>query len=195
MARIKRSTRYFIDAQGNEVDRMEQATGAGYTLVDGERTVRSWEAQYAPVIAACEAANVDWHDCVFHAIFGRHTKCGNVANTVLNDKDSPGTPDEAAEAVTEHLDNCALGIWREAAEGVARGPKYDPALAGRAIYEAAKAEGFDVSRLDPTTLAERYATDKAFAAKMRGRAPFQVAYHRLAAESGKAAAGVGDLLA
>ena len=81
--RNKVSDRTFIDAQGNEVDRMEEATGARYTLTGIGKSfdVQMGEAGQLPTM---------------FAIFGFWTKVGNVANTTLNDKDDPGTPEDAA---------------------------------------------------------------------------------------------------
>jgi hypothetical protein len=185
MARIKRSERAFLDADGNEVERMEEAAGARFTWVDGDKEVKSWDLQSGLPVGDSRT---------MHMILGWHTKLGNVGNTVVNDKEAPGTPDEAAIAITEHVENCEASIWREVGEGVARGPKYDPAIMGAAIYEAAVAEGLDVSKTSGPELAERYSTDKSWAAKVRARSPVQIAYHRLAAAAGKGGSGMADLL-
>lgn len=111
MARQKVSERTFIDAAGAEVERMEQATGARYTLVQAGK---SFDAQMG------DAGKLP----TMFAIFGFWTKVGNVANTVLNDKDAPGTAVEAATEIEDFLASVETGTWREAGEGP-RGPKYD----------------------------------------------------------------------
>jgi hypothetical protein len=165
-SRQKRSARYFIDTNGDEVDRMEQATGAGYALVtDNGAEHMHWEQQMG---AAGDIRTM-------HAVIGWWTKLGNVVNTVVNDKDSPGTLDDAAVAVTEHVENCLKGIWREVTEGVARGPKYDKDILAGALLAVLtrenKAKG-DLAnyrlRLD----------DKSYAAKVRARGDVMAQYYQ-----------------
>lgn len=113
MARQKVSERAFIDAAGAEVDRMEQATGARYTLVQAGK---SFDLQLGAAGAPA----------TMFGVFGFWTKVGNVANTVLNDKDEPGTPQDAASEIEDFLAGVEAGTWREAGEGaIGRGPKYD----------------------------------------------------------------------
>jgi hypothetical protein len=118
--RARVSQRDFINANGEVVDRMEEATGARYTLVQAGK---SFDLQFG------EAGKPE----TMFAIFGFHTKVGNVANTVLNDSDSPGTPDDAAGAIGEWLESVNGGTWREAGEGTTRGPKYDNGILAEAL--------------------------------------------------------------
>jgi hypothetical protein len=181
--RTKRSERYFIDADGNEVDRMEQATGAGYSLVSADGSeIQSFEEQLTTGPMA-----------LYHAILGFWTKCGNEVNTVINDKSDPGTLQDAAVAVAEHIENVRKGIWREVGESAARGPKYDKDILAGALLAVLtrenKAKG-DLAnyrlRLD----------DKSYAAKVRARTDVMAQYYQdLAAKGGEAKVNAIDELA
>jgi hypothetical protein len=98
------------------------------------------------------------------ANFGFHTKIGNVTNTVRNDKDNQGTPDDEADAAEEFFtalnDN---GLWREPSESGPRGPKYDDAILAHVIHAAFAAKG--TAKGDVAHYAERLA-DKAYRAKV-----------------------------
>lgn len=175
MARSKRSERYFIDKSGDEVDRMEQATGAGYSLVSADGSeVQSWELQSG----LSPASSV-----TMHFILGFWTKVGNVVNTVVNDKDSPGTLEDAALAVTEHLSNCESGVWREVGEGVARGPKYDKDTLAGALLAVLTTE--NKAKGDLANYRARL-DDKSYAAKVRARTDVMAQYYKdLAAKGGE----------
>lgn len=123
------SKRSFLLANGSEADRIEEATGARYTLLAPSGN-KDYDQQFGD---AGKFATM----C---AIFGFHTKVGNVANTVLNDKDEPGTPDEAGKAIEEFIATAQAGTWAERSEGGV-GARIDKnALAG-AIVEVATAAG------------------------------------------------------
>lgn len=111
MAKEKRSDRDYIDAGGNPVDRIELATGARYSLgkMEGEKfvVVQSFDQQIGPA-GKFETMN---------GILGFHTKAGNVANTTLNDKDSPGSVEDAALAILEWIENGRKGVWVERVGG------------------------------------------------------------------------------
>jgi hypothetical protein len=164
--RIKRSDRYVIDSNGDEVDRMELASGAGYSLVSSDGTsIKDFERQFGKPADST----------TMHACLGWWTKLGNVANTVLNDKADPGTTDDAALAITEHVELTEKGIWVEKTEAVARGPKYDKDIMAGALLAiltaSNKAQG-DLAnyraRLD----------DKAYAAKVRARTDVMAQYYK-----------------
>lgn len=123
------SKRDFIDPSGAVVDKIEEATGSRYVLLDpaGNHTFdyQCGEAGKLTTMAA---------------IFGLQTKIGNVANTVLNDKDEPGTPADAAKAIEGWLAQVNGGTWAERTTG-GPGARVDkPALAG-AIVAVAIASG------------------------------------------------------
>jgi hypothetical protein len=126
------SKRSYLLADGSEAERIEEATGARYTLLG----------------AGAAGANQDFDQqfgdagklATMCAIFGFHTKVGNVANTVLNDKDEPGTPQDAAQAITEFLTAAASGTWAERAAGGVGARIDKDALAG-AILAVAVAGG------------------------------------------------------
>jgi hypothetical protein len=98
------------------------------------------------------------------ANFGFHTKIGNVTNTVRNDKDSPGTPDDEADAAEEFFATLNdSGQWREPSESGPRGPKYDDGILAAVSYNAFAAKG--TAKGDVAHYAERLA-DKAYRAKV-----------------------------
>lgn len=131
------SKRSFLLQDGSEADRIEEATGARYTLL-GDNVTKD-----APL-----GSNPQHYDVQFGkagefatmcAIFGFHTKAGNVANTVLNNKDEPGTVAEAGDAIAEFIKTAQAGTWAERSEGP--GARIDKdALAG-AVVEVAAAAG------------------------------------------------------
>lgn len=136
------SKRDFIDASGAIVDKIEEATGSRYVLLDpaGPHTFdyQCGEAGKLTTMAA---------------IFGLQTKIGNVANTVLNDKDEPGTPADAASAIKAWLTQVEGGTWAERTTG-GPGARVDkPALAG-AIVAVAIASG----KADAANEADLFAT-------------------------------------
>jgi hypothetical protein len=57
------------------------------------------------------------------AAMGAVTKLGNIVNTITNDDAYDGR--DPIPEVVEWLKDATAGKWREAAEGLARGPKYD----------------------------------------------------------------------
>lgn len=182
MAREKRSERAFINAEGKEVERMEQATGARYTLGSGTSenfaAVRSFDIQLG------EAGS----PATMYAVFGFHTKIGNVANTVLNDKDEPGTVEDAAASIEEFMASVGGGVWREAGEGGVRGPKYDNAILAEALVRvlgsAAKGDvGHYQARLDDPK-GEVDSANKGYRAKVVAQDAVKAAYWQVAAEKG-----------
>src|SRR5262245_26639107 len=91
--RPARSRRDWIDADGNVVEDIKDATGFGFTLLNEDGT----DAYRATRQFPTTRTNLDFG---FWAMGGQ-TKLGNIGNTVLNEKD--GTTAEAAEAMTEFL--------------------------------------------------------------------------------------------
>lgn len=125
----KVSDRDYIDASGNTVDRIEQATGARYSLgrKEGEefKILKSFDAQIGQPGTLSTMCG----------ILGFHTKAGNVANTVLNDKDAPGSLDDAASAIAEWVSDANSGKWSERVGG-GGGLRYDPVAMAEAIAKA-----------------------------------------------------------
>lgn len=188
MARQKVSERTFVDAGGVEVERMEQATGARYTLVTAGK---SFDAQMG------EAGKL----ATMFAIFGFWTKVGNVANTVLNDKDSPGTQDDAAEEIADFLAGVETGTWREAGEGATRGPKYDNNVLATVLVAAlgAAAKG-DVAYYEARLADNKGEADvanKGYRSKVVARDDIKAAYWAEMAKRGviKPAPAAADTLA
>lgn len=125
------SKRLYIAADGSEVDHIEEASGARYVLLNPAGNV-TFDEQLG---TAGQLATM----C---AIMGFVTKVGNVANTVLNDKDEPGDFDDASAAIKAFIDSAKATppVWAERSTGVP-GAKVDrDALAG-AIVEVATAAG------------------------------------------------------
>jgi hypothetical protein len=174
--RSKRSERYFIDAKGDECDRMELATGGGYSLVskDGSE-IQSWEQQ-----SGLPAGSI----VTMHFVLGWWTKIGNVVNTVVNDKADPGTLDDAALAVVEHIENCNRGVWREVTEGTARGPKYDKDVLAGALFAILTAG--NKAKGDLAHYRDKF-EDKSYAAKARARTDVMAQYFKDLAAKGEQA--------
>jgi hypothetical protein len=126
------SKRLYIDPQGGECERIEEATGARYILLAPGGNV-DFDLQCGPAGKIVTMA----------AIMGFHTKVGNVANTVLNDKDEPGTPDDAAQAIREFIAKASDANdpqWAERGAGVA-GSRIDKDALAAAIITVAEAAG------------------------------------------------------
>lgn len=177
MARERVSDREFISADGALVDRMNDAGGGRYTLLKNGKAFDYVHGE-------------NEHLDRMLAIFGFHTKVGNVANTVLNDKDEPGSVDDAASEIETFLKSASEGVWREVSEGVARGPKYDRDVLASSLFEVlgAKAKG---SVLDYRQRLE----DKSYFAKVRANLDVMASYAAAMAARGKAAPQTTDALA
>jgi len=121
------------------------------------------------------------------AAMGAVTKIGNVVNTHTQDEDYDGS--DPIPVVKDWLERAQKGDWREEAEGVARGPKYDKDLLASVIITVlgAAAKGDVLSyrqRLD----------EKSYYAKVRAKTKIMAAYHAELAKRGKAdEASVDDL--
>jgi hypothetical protein len=128
MARNKVSEREYLNSAGDTVDSVEKATGARYSLGSGKgddfKATKSWDYQFgAPGAVA-----------TMFAIMGWHTKLGNVANTVLNDKENPGTLAQAAAEIDEFVSGAEQGKWAERTGG-GGGLRYDPEKMAQAIAQ------------------------------------------------------------
>jgi hypothetical protein len=162
--RKKVSKRAYLTVNGGECDKIEEATGARYTLLGTAGGEKHFDQQFGD---AGKFATM----C---SIFGFHTKVGNVANTVLNDKSEPGTPDDAADAIAEFISKAsdAEPVWAERTGGV--GAKIDlDALAG-AIVQCAESKG---KELDVLEIREKLEGDKALVRKMRQVPEIATAYN------------------
>lgn len=103
------------------------------------------------------------------AAMGAVTKLGNIVNTITNDDGYDGR--DPIPDVVEWLKEAAAGQWREAGEGVARGPKYDKdVLAGVIVTllgdKAAGSVADYRTRLD----------DRSYYAKVRANTKVMAAY-------------------
>lgn len=168
------SKRDFIDEDGNVVDKMEQATGARYTLL-GEGG-RAFDYQFG------EAGALE----TMFGIFGFHTKVGNVANTVLNDKDDPGTPADAAAAIEDFIESVKSGTWAERTGGV--GIVIDKDALAAAIVEVGVAKG---KAPDYATIRQRLEEDKGYQKMARQVPEVAMAYTK---RVGRNVKSVDDLL-
>ncbi len=114
---------------GSVVDKIEEADAARYTVLgvqDGN----------VDSIVLGEPGKL----ATMCAIFGFHTKVGNVANTVLNDKDEPGTAGDALAAIKEFIAQAEGGVWAERTTGGVGARVDKDALAG-AVISVAVASG------------------------------------------------------
>lgn len=170
MAREKVSERDFILSDGAVVKRMDEAAGARYTLVDCGKSFDYYPGKNPEM------------DKKF-AIFGFHTKVGNVANTVLNDKNDPGTSEDAAAEIDSWLQAVEGGTWREAGEGGPRGPKYDNAILAVAVLAYLKEVG-DTPKGDEAYYLDRLESDKGYRAKVVARDRVKALYWAEAAKRG-----------
>jgi len=113
MAKEKRSIRDYLGTDGKVVANAEIATGARFTLVEAEgedyKPIKAWDQQMGPAGTLPTMC----------ATLGFHTKLGNVANTVLNDKDAPGSLKDAAEAIDAFIAAASATppVWAERGAG------------------------------------------------------------------------------
>ncbi|MGP1667668.1 MAG: hypothetical protein ACTS5I_17565 [Rhodanobacter sp.] len=169
------SKRAYLKADGTEAERIEEASGARYTLLDPAGN-HDFDQQFG------SAATLE----TMCGIFGFHTKVGNVANTVLNDKDEPGTPSDAAAAIREFLTAASGGTWTERASGV--GARIDKDALADAIVEVASAAG---KTADRAKIFARLESDPTYVRAARQVPSVASAY---ASRVGRAVKSVDDLL-
>ena len=175
------SKRAYIDSQGTECDRIEQAAGAQYILLSpsGNKSFNElFENDRFKTMCA---------------IMGFHTKIGNVANTVLNDKDEPGTPDDAAQAIEDWLkaakdDNDPQ--WAERSAGPV-GTRIDKAALHASILAVAAADGTPVDDAKAIRIMDKLESDPQYVRAVRANAKVAAEYAR---RVGKPAKTVEDLL-
>jgi hypothetical protein len=104
------------------------------------------------------------------AAMGAVTKLGNIVNTITNDDAYDGR--DPIPEVVEWLKDATAGKWREAADGLARGPKYDKDILAAVLVAllAGKEGASDLlgyrQRLD----------DKSYYAKVRANTKVMAAY-------------------
>jgi len=168
------SQRDFIDSQKNVVDKVEDAAGARYTL-------KATNAAFDYVYGVDPVADR------YFAIFGFHTKIGNVANTVLNDKDSPGDAAAAGDSIQEFLALVADGKWAERAPGGV-GAKIDKDALCNAIVTVAQAQGKEV---DQAAIRQKLEDEPAFVRTARQVPAIAQEYAKL---TGKGNKTLDDLL-
>lgn len=159
--------REWIDENGTHTPDRTKAVGARYTyLKSGNALERVFgDAGKPETMCAC---------------MGWLTKVGNIVNSVVNADDYDGAADPMIDAKDWDGD-LSNGIWREAGEGVARGPKYDKdTLAGAllAVLTAKSLAKEDVAgyraRLD----------DKSYYAKVRANTEVMAQYYKDLAAKG-----------
>jgi hypothetical protein len=150
-SRKRVSKRDFLDADGNVCERMEEASGARYTLLDPNGN-HEFEMLFG------EPGRAE----TMFAIFGFHTKIGNVANTVLNDKNDPGSPSDAAEEVRAFMQLAEAGKWAERTGTV--GARVDRDALTAAIVEFAAGKG---QTKDPVAVRQALDDNPALIAQFR----------------------------
>lgn len=170
------SKRAFLKADGTEADKIEEANGARYTLLspNGNKDFDKQFGEPGTLKTMC-------------AIFGFHTKIGNVANTVLNDKDEPGTPDDAAAEIEAFISQAESGVWAERAAGGVGARVDKDALAG-AIVEVAEAAG---KTADYQKIRDKLESDPQYVKAARQVPAVATAY---ATRVGKATKSIDDLM-
>jgi hypothetical protein len=171
------SRRDFLNATGGIVDSMEEAAGARYTLMTSKDDGYSFDQQIGPAGAPA----------TMFAVFGFHTKVGNVANTVLNDKDSPGTVEDAAQAIEDYLAGVAKGQWREPGKGDGFA-RIDLDALAEAIVQVATAAG---KSPDKAAIRQRLDDDVKWRKAARQVDDVRITFDRLV---GKGTKSIGDLL-
>lgn len=169
------SERFYIDASGAVVDKIELATGGRYQLLDPAGPV-DFDEQFGQ---AGQFATMN-------GIFGFFTKVGNVANSELNG-DEPGTFADAAQAIREFITAAKGGVWAERTGGVAVRIDKDK-LAG-AIVQVASEAGKEA---DYQKIRDKLESDPQYVRAARQVPAVATAY---AAAVGKATKSVDDLLA
>lgn len=167
--RRKVSERLFIGQDGKEVESIDVATGARYRLVAGGVN-REFDVQLGDA----------GKPATMLAIFGAHTKFGNVVNTILNDAKEPGSPEDAGAELEAFIDGLNDGKWREPSEGGARAAKYDNAILAFVLHAilGAAAKG-DVAHYQ-----QRLEEDKSYRAKVVARDDIKAAYWQEMAKRG-----------
>jgi hypothetical protein len=104
------------------------------------------------------------------AAMGAVTKLGNIVNTITNDDAYDGA--DPIPAVVAWLEEASKGQWREAGDGIARGPKYDKTVLATVLVallagkEGAGDYASYLARLD----------DKSYYAKVRANTKVMAAY-------------------
>lgn len=166
------SKREWIDENGQHTPDRTKAVGARYTYLKSGNSI---ERKFGP---AGDATTM----C---ACMGWMTKVGNIVNSIVNADDYDGTTDPMDEVVAWDGD-LGKGIWREAAEGVARGPKYDKDVLAGSLIAVIQAEG-----KQPAGDAAHYRArldDKSYYAKVRGNTKVMAQYYKdVAAKGGEVA--------
>lgn len=174
--KTKRSTskRQFIDDAGDQIEKIEDASGARYTLLDPQGNVE-FDYSYG------ENENADR----MFAIFGFHTKLGNEVSSVLNDKNNPGTFAEAAEACNAFLQAIQAGQWGVPGERV--GARLDPDI----LAEAVVRRYADVGKTVDKAAVRARCEDAEFTRSARADAVVMAHYRQLKGTGGKS---LDDLL-
>lgn len=120
------------------------------------------------------------------AAMGAVTKLGNVVNTITNDDAYDGR--DPVPEVIAWLDKAMKGEWREAGEGIARGPKYDKDIMAAVLVNllGQKAAGDIAYYRDKLE-------DKSYYAKVRATTKVLAAYQAEMEKRGQAAGDVDGL--
>jgi hypothetical protein len=173
------SKRSFLNVDSSEAESIDAATGARYELL----------APSGNIVLDYKFGDDSDFDrkC---ALFGYHTKIGNVANTVLNDKDEPGSPQDAAAAIREFIQKAqgADGVWADKTGGV--GARVDKDALADSIHAVGTAAGKAVKPV--AEIRARLESDQAYL-RMARQVPEVAAEY--ATRVGKVAKTVDDLFA
>ena len=170
------SKRAWLDAAGNEVDAEGDAVIGRYSLILNDKTLRNFDRDFSAIPSVLDRMT---------AIFGWHTKLGNVANSVLNDKDEPGDADDAASAISAWVEGAEGGKWSEDRVGGV-GAKIDLDALANALVDV---QPDLVDKL--AKIRQKLDDDKAWRAAIRKDAKVSAAYAKRVGASTKP---LGELL-
>lgn len=164
----------YIKADGSEADSINDATGISYTHV---RDGWNFDWQIPGAVAGNPATLL--------ALFGARTLATNTTSGARQ------RGEDEQESLIERFGNVESGIWRERAEGVARGPKYDKDVLAQVLHATLVADGHT-----PQGDASHYRDkleDRSYYAKVRANTKVMAAYMAEMAERGAAVADTGGL--
>lgn len=165
----------YVDADGNEVDTIDQATGISYTHVrDG------WDFTWQVPSAT------PGDPTTLIAIFGAKTLATNTTSSARQ------RGEDEHQALVDRFDNVDKGVWRERAEGATRGPKYDKDVLAQVLIAQFAADG-QQAKGDVAHYRQRL-NDRSYYAQVRANVKVMAAYMAEMAKRGAATAGTGSLV-
>lgn len=164
----------YIKPDGSEADSINEATGISYSHVrDG------WDFSWQIPGAVAGSPQT------LGALFGFRTLATNTTSGARQ------RGEDEHEALIERFGNVEQGIWRERAEGVARGPKYDKDVLAQVLHAQLVADGH-TPQGDIAHYRDKL-EDRSYYAKVRANTKVMAAYMAEMADRGAAMADTGGL--